>query len=96
MAALWPTEPWTHRADHALVGRRPVDLPGAKLTAPIGVQDAAGDVTAAGDSHLDRCDDEAGLHPRVDGPAGITGDSYRMRTHRARARKLIEGGSAAS
>lgn len=34
------------------------------------MHDAAGDVSiAAGDSHLDRGDDQAGLHPAVDGPA---------------------------
>lgn len=33
------------------------------------MQDAAGDITTAGDSHLDRSDDEAGFHAFVDGPA---------------------------
>ncbi len=37
------------------------------MTAAVGVKDAAGHVyTAAGDGHLDRSDDEAGLHARVD------------------------------
>ena len=39
-----------------------MDLPGPELAAPIGVNNAARDITiAAGDCHLDRCDDQSGL-----------------------------------
>src|SRR5690554_1989758 len=48
-----------HGADHPMPGQDPVDLPGAKLAAPVGVKDAASHVTAAAcDGHLDRGDDE--------------------------------------
>ena len=46
-----------------------VDFPGAELTAPVRVQDAASDVTTAGNGHLDRSDNETGFHAFVDGPA---------------------------
>ena len=52
-----------------MAGECPVDLPGAKLTAAVRMQDAAGDVTSAGDGHLDRGNDEAGLHAFIDVPA---------------------------
>src|SRR5690606_6959781 len=57
-----------HRADHPVAGQGPGDLAGTELAAPIGVKDAAVDLTAAGDGDGDRGDDEAGLHPFVDGP----------------------------
>ena len=70
MAALSPAEPtWPIEPTMPVAGQGPVDLPGAKLAAPVRVQDAAGHVTAAGDGHLDGGDDEPGLHPLVDGPA---------------------------
>ena len=56
-----------HRADHAVTNERPLRLPRSKLTAPVGVQDAAGDVTTATSSGVvDRVHREAGLHAAVD------------------------------
>ena len=62
-----------HRSDHAMTGQVAVDLPCAKLAAPVGVKDAAGGVFSAGHGHLDRGDDEAGLHPFIDRPADESG-----------------------
>ena len=54
---------WSHRADEAVADQGPVHLPNSELAAPVAVKDADGDVTvASGDGHLDRRDDEAGLH----------------------------------
>ena len=53
---------------HLMAGQATLNLPGTKLTAPVRMQDAAGDVTSAGAGHLDRDHDEQGLHPLVDGP----------------------------
>src|SRR5581483_1591578 len=58
-----------HRADHAVTGQSAMHLPRSKLAASVGVKDAAGDVTTAGDGHLDGGDDEARFHPAVEGPA---------------------------
>src|SRR4051794_29670955 len=52
-----------------MAGQGSVNLPGANLAAPVGVQDGPGDVTATSDGHLDRGDDEAGFHAFIDGPA---------------------------
>jgi hypothetical protein len=58
-----------HGADHAMASECPVNLPSAELRPTVAVKDAAGAVTvSAGDGHLDRGDDEAGLHALVDRP----------------------------
>ena len=46
--------------------QRPRDRLRTKLAASVGMQDAAGDVTATGDGVLDRVDDDVGMHRRLD------------------------------
>jgi hypothetical protein len=42
-----------HSSGPAVAGQRPVQFPGTKLRSPVGVKDAASDLTAAGDRGLD-------------------------------------------
>jgi hypothetical protein len=55
-----------HRSGHAVAGQRPVQFPGTKLRSPVGVKDAASDLTAAGDRGLDSGDDNRRAHPLGD------------------------------
>ena len=55
-----PGGPSLH-AHTPLKSEAPLNVPGAELAAPVGVQDAAGDVTAPSDGHLDRGDRRDGL-----------------------------------
>ena len=52
-----------HRPDHVVAGERSVEFPGTKLRSAIRMQDAPGDVTAAGNGVVERRHGDAGLHP---------------------------------
>jgi hypothetical protein len=67
--------------------RQPVE---SGLAAPVGVKDATGNVTAAGDSHLERGDHQAGFHAAVDGPAD---DPVRVRVFDSAAVELAFAGA---
>src|SRR5437763_12389035 len=52
-----------------MTGQAAVNFPSAKLAAPVRMQNAAGNLTATRDGHLDRGEHEAGFHAAVDRPA---------------------------
>jgi hypothetical protein len=52
--------------DHAVTQQRLVELPGSELTASVRMNNASGDVTAAGDRDLQRGNNEPRLHPAIE------------------------------
>jgi len=56
MAALSPAAPdAAHRADHVVTAQGPDEAAASKSTAAVAVQDAAGDIPAAGHRTGQRC-----------------------------------------